>query len=819
MAQLTADWNPMGRDIFYRKFELYSMAWVDQINLKDYHVAIALYGGPIAVVRDDSKRKVSGTVPAKPVIFIFSPSGTPISTVKWNSGTILHMGWSVTQDLLVIQDDGSVLKYDIFGVYQSTFSMGQEARDKKVIDCRIFHSGNCTGIAVLTTSFKFFVITNVSQPRIRALSHNLQIDSPPNCWTVFFEDNIAQVYLAYQNQVHIVGMLDSQSSTKLPNIGTHYSEIIQMAFSFNYKHLAMLTNKGILWIGSADMERMYLEFDCNSTIAPMQLVWCGSHAVVIAWENLLMVIGLNNNNITYPFRNFSHEFLYKIPSVVASIFMIGSISPGAILLEASKEFQKKSHRADDYLRTIRDQIEEGVSQCIEAAGHEYFSSNQKTLLRAASFGKSFIPEMDSKPFYNMCQTLRVLNAIRDFSVSIPLTYAQYSALTMPVLVDHLVLRRYYSLAIKICQYLRIPDVDGASKILTHWAKFKVMQSHNDEAQLAKDIAAKLGKTIGVSYSDISSIAISNGKKRLATKLLVYEPHFKAVIPHLLELKEFETALSSAIESGDSDLMFSVIFRLHSELPQGEFLLKIRRFPTAYSLYLKFLKFCQTAQQPELSDLYYQEDNFLGEGNAKVIASYQCKALDDECATLQTALNAYKKSRNEFLISSTEQQIQLLKMQKKLNEKYGKKFNGMALHETILQLLMEQEVKAAEELKKTFKVPDKRYCWIKIQACGHLGDWAELERIGKKPSIGYEPLVDVCLRYNNVNEALKYLHKVQNNSKVKYYVKAGRYEDAARIAIEQRDESALNFVISRCSLSNDKALLAKITSLKGQQHGK
>lgn len=44
---------------------------------------------------------------------------------------------------------------------------------------------------------------------------------------------------------------------------------------------------------------------------------------------------------------------------------------------------------------------------------------------------------------------------------------------MPVLIDRLVLRKLFCLAIRICQYLKIPDAEGASRILAHWACYKV----------------------------------------------------------------------------------------------------------------------------------------------------------------------------------------------------------------------------------------------------------------------------------------------------------------------------------------------------------
>ena len=44
---------------------------------------------------------------------------------------------------------------------------------------------------------------------------------------------------------------------------------------------------------------------------------------------------------------------------------------------------------------------------------------------------------------------------------------------MPVLIDRLVLRKLFGLAILICQYLKIPDVDGQRHIVAHWACYKV----------------------------------------------------------------------------------------------------------------------------------------------------------------------------------------------------------------------------------------------------------------------------------------------------------------------------------------------------------
>lgn len=46
-------------------------------------------------------------------------------------------------------------------------------------------------------------------------------------------------------------------------------------------------------------------------------------------------------------------------------------------------------------------------------------------MQAASFGKCFIDKFPAESFVHMCQDLRVLNAIRDYQIGIPLTFTQY----------------------------------------------------------------------------------------------------------------------------------------------------------------------------------------------------------------------------------------------------------------------------------------------------------------------------------------------------------------------------------------------------------
>jgi len=54
--------------------------------------------------------------------------------------------------------------------------------------------------------------------------------------------------------------------------------------------------------------------------------------------------------------------------------------------------------------------------------------------QAAQFGKGFIADLNSDYYVRMCRLLRVLNAVRDHKIGIPLTYTQYPFTVFPMLM-------------------------------------------------------------------------------------------------------------------------------------------------------------------------------------------------------------------------------------------------------------------------------------------------------------------------------------------------------------------------------------------------
>ena len=80
---------------------------------------------------------------------------------------VVAIAWTCDEELLCVQNDGSVSVYDMFGTFQNSFHMGLEPKETGIVEASTFASGTTTGLAVLTTNFRFFVVNNVKDPRIR----------------------------------------------------------------------------------------------------------------------------------------------------------------------------------------------------------------------------------------------------------------------------------------------------------------------------------------------------------------------------------------------------------------------------------------------------------------------------------------------------------------------------------------------------------------------------------------------------------------------------------------------------------------------------
>ncbi|KAI9106064.1 Vps16, N-terminal region-domain-containing protein [Phlyctochytrium arcticum] len=703
-----AEWNLL-HDRFYCKQETYSMLWKG-MELSKFIIAVASFGGPIAMIRDDKKILSLQSQTVKPVMHLYTASGKLLNQFQWDKGRIVEMGWTNTEHLMCVLETGVVRIYDIHGEFNQ-FSLGQDAKDSGVLQCRLWESG----LVVLTGNYKLIAVTDLAEPRPSHLA-DPGLTSEPSAWTVIAPElslsRHLEVVLAINSTVLVVD--SSSAQDQLLTQGPFTSASV----SPNGKFLALFTEEGRLWVVSTDFQKNLAEFATNSSTPPLQMTWCGTDSVVLHWPDSVLMVGPFGDWIKYTYEgivrlvpeidglriisNEKCEFLQRVPTSMEEVFKIGSTAPGAILFDAFDHFEKKSPRADENIRSIRSELTEAVDSCLDAAGHEIHPTRQRALLRAASFGKCFLDSYNSDRFVKVCEIIRVLNAVRHYEVGIPLTYTQFLRLTPEVLINRLINRHHHLLALRISEYLRL----NGDRVLVHWACAKIRVSVDDEETLCRIIVEKLGgRDSGISYTDVAKTAFETGQTRLATKLLDYEPQAANQVPLLMSMQEDELAMAKAVESGDTDLVYLVILHLRRKLPPADFFRIINDKPLACSL---LERYAMQQDRQLLRDFYYQDDRRFNMAHLELAEAFETSDIVERTRHLKIASKLLAEDKSHaFETKMTEEQIKLLALQPQLERDTGQSFADLSLTESISKLLVVGNASRAAKLKSDFKVPDRR----------------------------------------------------------------------------------------------------------------
>jgi len=246
-------------------------------------------------------------------------------------------------------------------------------------------------------------------------------------------------------------------------------------------------------------------------------------------------------------------------------------------------------------------------------------------------------------------------------------------------------------------------------------------------------------------------------------------------------------LPKAIDSGDTDLVYLVLLHIKRSYSPAEFFRMIKGKQSALSLMIQYAK----QQDLELlKDLYYQVEQPHEIANIAVVEACTKPDLDGRLKGLNFAAKLYVENKDhQYSSKATEEQVKLLLLQKDLELTLGGQYIDLSLGETIYRVLIAGDMKRPYKIKDQFKVPDKRFWWIKVKAIGQMRLWTELFSFSKekKSPIGYEPFVDVCLEQGSTVEASKYIPKIQNPQvRAEYFQKIGYWKEAADSAKEAKD---------------------------------
>ncbi|KAK9286019.1 hypothetical protein L1049_025222 [Liquidambar formosana] len=808
-VSVAAEWQLL-YNRYYRKPELYQMQW-KHIDLSRNKVACATFGGPIAVIRDDSKIVQLYAESALRKLRIFNSAGVQVAETVWKhpGGRLVGMAWMDDQTLVCVVQDGTIYRYNVHAELQEpNVSMGSECFEQNVVDCIFW--GN--GVVCITEANQVFAVPDFKNPKPCKLADPC-LDEYPLCAAV-----IEPQYTMSGNVEVLLGVGDHVLLVEedgVQQLGVGVGPLQKMVVSRTGKLLASFTHDGRLLVISTDFSKIIFEYNCEAALPPEQLAWCGMDSVLLYWDDMLLMVGPYGDPVRYLYdepiilipecdgvrilSNTSMEFLQRVPDSTVSIFKIGSTLPAALLYDALDHFDRRSAKADENLRLIRSSLPEAVEACIDAAGHEFDVLRQRTLLRAASYGEAFSSHFQRDRFQEMCKTLRVLNAVRNPEIGIPLSIQQYKLLTASVLIGRLINAHQHLLALRISEYLGM----NQEVVIMHWACSKITSSLAiPDATLLEILLDKLKFCKGISYAAVAAHADKNGRRKLAAMLVEHEPRSSKQVPLLLSIGEEDTALTKATESGDTDLVYLVLFHIWQKRPPLEFFGTIQARPLARDLFItyarcykhEFLKdfFLSTGQLQDVAFLLWKESWELGKNP---MASKGSPLHGPRIKLIEKAHSLFSETKEHtFESKAAEEHAKLLRMQHELEVTTKQAiFVDSSISDTIRTCIVLGNHRAALKVRTEFKVSEKRWYWLKVFALATIRDWDALEKFSKekRPPIGYRPFVEACIDADEKGEALKYIPKLADpRERAESYARIGMAKEAADAASQAKDGELL-----------------------------
>ncbi|KAF3443568.1 hypothetical protein FNV43_RR13255 [Rhamnella rubrinervis] len=733
-VSVAAEWQLL-YNRYYRKPELYRMTWKHiDLSRNKLHSESAL-------------RKLR----------IFNCAGVPLSETVWKNpgGRLIGMAWTDDQTLACVVQDGTVYQYNIHAEpLRPNISMGKECFEQNVVDCVFW--GN--GVVCITESNQLFCIPDFKNPKPCKLA-GPGIEEPPLCMAVI------------EPQYTMSGNVEV-----LLAVGEAYVLAVE-GTGFNNWALRSYVVRCRRWL-----------FLVTSALPPEQLSWCGMDTVLLYWDDMLLMMGPRGDPVTYLYdepiilvpecdgvrilSNSSMEFLQRVPDSTESIFKIGSTSPAALLYDALDHFDRQSAKADENLRLIRSSLPEAVEACIDAA---------------VGFGSNFQRDR----IQEMCKILRVLNAVSTMRLASLLVYNNISCYT--ICSDWWLINAHqHLLALRISEYLGM----NQEVVIMHWSCSKITASLAiPDVTLLEILLDKLKLCKGISYAAVAAHADKMARK-LAALLVEHEPRSsKQVCSSFVEHRRRDTALSKATESGDTDLVYLVLFHIWQKRPALEFFGMIQARTMARDLFTiyarcykhEFLKdfFLSNGQLQEVAFLLWKESWDLGRNP---MASKGSPLHGPRIKLIEKAQHLFSETKEHtFESKAAEEHAKLLRSDYKAGH-----FVDSSISDTIGHVLSWETIELLK-VKTEFKVSEKRWYWLKVFALATIRDWDALEKFSKekRPPIGYRPFVEACIEADEKGEALKYIPKLADpRERAESYARIGMAKEAADAASQAKDGELL-----------------------------
>lgn len=839
------EWHSLG-DVNYRRWRLHKMTW--QIELSDILVARGgPAGGPLALVR---RTKIGGIK-----VLIFSSAGEPLAAIPDQRNELLCVGWTEQELLLLVFEGGRALVHDVLGnLVQTFFLLAPTANpERDIVQVCSFGSS----VVALTSSMDLYVCDNVDVvcPVVYTLRTGLSVTVPAtslvllrSCLTA---SGLVEVLIGTADNSILVVDANGPDDQRLQ--GCIQAPIISMALAPNGRFLACFTALGTLSVVSTSFTTKVLDFDTSNVFKPLEMEWCGEDSVLLYWASFLLMVGPYGHWLKFVYTtpiflipeidccrivtSSTCELLQRVPASIEIIHRIGSTHPSALLYDSIEYENRDVREAESIFCADLSELLSAIETNVSAAVAEIIPFQQKMYLCAAAHGNGLVhrPSLHASSFVMAARRLRVLNQVRRHTPALCLTSSQYDQMSLEVLLDRLLARNHHFLALSISLYLGSDN----ERVIIHWACVR-LRSSQARAALDKELGCILKsrlEILGHCIPDVTIAATADivGRRKVATALLNSKFSTIEQVKLLLTMREYELALSQALNSRAVDIVHLVLITIDRTHPRMmvsnddvqtllPILNTIKEQGEATNLLRVYYQFhALTKSSGKLHNLFVHDPKqaqFHQAGNLALRLSYLEASRTGRFNKLREVISLYAQARDlQFQCKATEDQIELLELQSNLETKYGIAcFFDMSINETLHNLIVlgathQNHVASlfsdANKLQRRFRVPERRFAHTKVKALATSGQWAALKIFSteKKSPIGYAPYVRVCAEHNrSMSDIESYMGHLNPDERWSLCAELNLWKPVVDAAIQSKDDRRLVEIHGRCA---DTAVQASI----------
>ena len=356
VAIMASSWRALGAvaPVQYRRHEVWPMAWSssdegDDTGAADassaagpLHTSVvvgAAFGGPIATMCNPrlmvSVRGAPPTTGKAGTIELHSSSGVHMRslplTEEWRSQTVVKMGWTMEERLVVVFASGLALMFSVHSAeVVAQFNVVPQG-SAELQDVVIWPHG----LVAMTSAFQLVYVSNLDYYAAQAMARASIVEGAEAAQAAATEgsrdlptlvlpslrftgsatptsiavvqspqgDEVRDARIAKGKPPPIRVLVATSDCTvlfvdcagcedkELREQLTEGGPINMMVLTPNGKYIACFSANGVLSVWSSDFATRVMENPIKTTQAPRQIVWCGGDSVILHWVpvGLLMV--------------------------------------------------------------------------------------------------------------------------------------------------------------------------------------------------------------------------------------------------------------------------------------------------------------------------------------------------------------------------------------------------------------------------------------------------------------------------------------------------------------------------------------------------